>query len=244
MSGLSAQRLHAAIDATWPPAAMQRAAGFIIREGQGGGQRVSAATLDGPLAQADPAAAIAAMRALGQAPLFMVRDGETALDAELAARGLAVVDPVVALAAPCAAIATEHPPRLAAIECEFPIAALRQIWAAGGIGAGRLGVMGRVKGSRVYLLARANDRPAGAAFVACDGKVAMLHALWVSPAARRHGVARKILEKSAVWAAEQGAEWLSAVTLRRNDAARRLFTVLGMETICSYHYRKLIEEPA
>lgn len=233
-------RLFAALDATWPAASRSTAGGFTIREGRGGGQRVSAATRDGD--SRDIGAAEAAMAALGQVPLFMLRPGEDVLDAELAARGYSVVDPVVAMVAACDRVATEPPPPLAAIECELPLAIMRQTWAEGGIGQGRIDVMERVAGPRTMLFARVGDRPGGCAFVACDGDLAMLHALWVRLAARRSGAARKLLEKSAVWAAEHGATHLAVVTTRANVQAQALFAGCGMETVSSYHYRKLTPE--
>ena len=64
------ETLYGVIDATWAPAAMTQAGPWTIREGQGGGQRVSAATANGPVTEADLPQAEAAMRALGQTPLF------------------------------------------------------------------------------------------------------------------------------------------------------------------------------
>lgn len=240
MTPPSAGRLFAALDATWPAANYSTAGGFIIREGRGGGQRVSAATRADEDIDIDAAAR--AMSLLDQPPLFMLRPGEDTLDTELSARGYAVVDPVVAMVAPCARIATEPPAPLAAIECDLPLAILRQTWAAGGIGPGRINVMGRVRGPHTMLFARVGDRPGGCAFVACDGDVAMLHALWVLPDARRHGAARKILAKSAVWATTYGARDLAVVTTRANTQAQALFATCGMETVSSYHYRKLNPE--
>jgi len=54
--------------------------------GQGGGKRVSAATMAGP--NADVGQAEAAMRAMDQRPIFMIRDGDDTLDAELPRVGM------------------------------------------------------------------------------------------------------------------------------------------------------------
>ena len=88
------ETLYGVIDATWAPAAMTQAGPWTIREGQGGGQRVSAATANGPVTEAHLPEAEEAMRALGQTPLFMIRKGDDALDTMLAGRGYKVVDPV------------------------------------------------------------------------------------------------------------------------------------------------------
>ncbi len=72
--------ITALIDATWPTAELTHAGGFAIRRGAGGGSRVSASTALTPGA-GDIAEAEAAMAALGQPGLFMIRDGDAALDA-------------------------------------------------------------------------------------------------------------------------------------------------------------------
>ena len=92
--------------ATWPAAETRRLGPWTLRRGDGGGNRVSAATLDGP--PADPAAAEAVMRGWGQPPLFMIRPGEDALDACLAARGYLERDPTLIAAAPAAALAARR----------------------------------------------------------------------------------------------------------------------------------------
>ncbi|MDA3889970.1 MAG: GNAT family N-acetyltransferase, partial [Allgaiera sp.] len=81
----SAAALYDVVDATWPPAAFHRAGPWIVREGQGGGQRVSATTAVGPVARADLDSAIARQAALGQPPIFMIRPGDEDLDGWLAA---------------------------------------------------------------------------------------------------------------------------------------------------------------
>ena len=78
--------LFAVIDATWPAAALHRAGAFVVREGRGGGKRVSAASAEGPWTEADIDAAIATHARLHQPALFMIRPGDAALDAALAAR--------------------------------------------------------------------------------------------------------------------------------------------------------------
>lgn len=186
----------------------------MLRDGAGGGKRVSAATLVGPVAGELP-------------PLVMVRDGEDALDAVLAANGYVVVDPVVVYAGPCVGMETDaaaHWP---------PSDAARAVWAQGGIGPERVAVMERVKGPRTVI---ANE--AGAAFVAIAGDTAMLHALEVTPQFRRRGAARQILGAASAWAAEQGASVFSLVVTEGNVPARALYAALGMDVVARYHYRQ------
>lgn len=231
-------RALAAMEATWPSAAVQQVGPVTVRLGQGGGSRVSAATAAGPVGDDDIAAAEAAMRALGQAPLFRVGPEEGALDAALAARGYAVADEVLLLAAPVAALARARPP-VTTFEVWPPLAVEVEIWAAEGIGAARRAVMERVPGPKTTILGRIEDRPAGVAFVAADGDVAMVHAMVVAPRFRRKGLARHMVAAAAVWAAGQGAMTLALAVTRANAPARALYSSLGMGQVAEYRYRAL-----
>jgi hypothetical protein len=94
------------MEATWPPASQSRLGPFTLRAGEGGGKRVSAASLDGAFSLAELDAVEAAMAE----PLMLIREGDTALDAELDRRGWRVVDPVVAYAAPVETLTADLPP--------------------------------------------------------------------------------------------------------------------------------------
>jgi GNAT superfamily N-acetyltransferase len=177
------------------------------------------------------------MRALGQVPLFMLRPGEAALDAELAARDYAVVDPVEIRQAPLERLTGENP-YLAAFPHWPPLAVMQDIWAEDGIGPARRAVMDRVAGPKAAILGRAGDRPAGAAFVALSGAEAMLHALVVTGAARRRGCGRALLREAANWAAGQGAARLWLAVTRANGPARALYAAAGLEAAGGYHYRQ------
>jgi len=238
MSAPERAALFAALEATWPAAEVRRLGPWRLRRGAGGGKRVSAATLEGALDPATIPDAEAAMRDMGQAPLFMIRRGEDALDAALAARGYEIVDPVELYLAPVADIAAWSPQNLGAFAIWEPLAIMRDIWAAGGIGPARVAVMQRAAGPKTAILARQNDRAAGAAFVAIHGDIAMLHALEVPPEFRRLGVARNILGKAGAWAQDTGAKWFSLVTTSGNLPARALFSGLGMRSVDNYHYRR------
>jgi GNAT superfamily N-acetyltransferase len=203
----------------------------------GGGKRVSAATAEGDWTPEDIPAAEAAMAALDQPALFLIREGDAALDAALQARGYRVVDPVVSYAAPLTAF-TQAPERMTTFPHWPPMAIALDLWAEGGIGPARVAVMERAKGPKAAILGRAQDRAAGAAFVAIHDKTAMLHALEVTPSQRRQGSAHNILRAAAAWAQENGAETLSLVVTERNENARRLYASLNMQLVGKYHYRQ------
>lgn len=234
----------AVVEATWPAAATRIEGPWLLREGRGGGKRVSAATAEGAWRPGDIALAEAAQARLGQPALFLIRPEEAALDAELARCGFALVDPVVILSAPVAGLAST-PPRPLSAFCHWPpLAIQRELWAEGGIGPARLAVMERVGGPHTAILGRAGDRAAGAAFVAVAGSHAMLHALHVGTGQRRQGVARNIMRAAAAWAQHHGAIDFSVAVTRGNPPANALYSSLGMQVVGHYHYRMKVPEEA
>ncbi len=225
----------AAAEATWPPASTRRVGPWTIREGQGGGKRVSAATANGPVADRDIALAEDAMRGLGQPPLFMVRAGADALDALLQANGYHIVDPVEILACPVSMLARPPPP-ITAFPIWEPLQIMRDLWQEGGVGPTRQAVMARVPGPKAGVLGCSRDRAAGVAFVAVHEKIAMIHAVVVTPAQRRQGTAVNMVRAAACWAQDNGAESLSVLVTSANAPARALYASLGMRIVGKYHY--------
>lgn len=231
------EKLLRAFEATWPPASTARSGAFTIRDGASGGKRVSAATLSGHFDPEELAPAIAAMKQLGQTPLFQVRHDESGLDDALAKQGFEVIDPVTAYSASPEALCDPELHRLAAIPCSAPLAIQQEIWAEGGIGPARLAVMARAANPKTYLLGRKNDRPAATAFLSCHEDIAVLHALEVRPAQRRQGVARNMMVGAANWAKAQDARTLALLVVTENTAANALYASLGMQAVGGYHYR-------
>lgn len=240
MSGLpTAQTLYRVCERTWPAKSESLQGAFTIREGAGGGQRVSAATLEGDPTVAAIDAAETAMRALEQVPLFMIRDGENALDAALEARGYAVKDPVNLYACPIEALTDVEIPKVTAFTIWEPLHMMRDIWAAGGIGQGRIDVMDRCTLPKTGLLGRWNDHPAGTGYVAIEDGIAMVHALEILEHQRGQGVGKWLMRRAAVWAQAQGAHHMSVICTQENAAANGLYRSLGMDLVGSYHYRVL-----
>lgn len=235
---MTPETVYDVLEHTWPAASYRHVGAWLIREGKGGGQRVSAATAEAAFEDADIPQAEAAMERLGQTPLFMLRHSDGHLDDLLAARGYVRHDPVVIYAAPVAVLAQPAPSAMSAFPSWPPLGIAAQLWAEAGIGPGRLAVMDRVEGAKTSILARANDRAAGVTFVACHGKTAMLHALEVSPSQRRQGSANNIMRMAAIWAQDHGADTLCLAVTEANAPARALYASLGMEAVGTYHYRK------
>lgn len=235
---ISPGRLMAALDATWPAAETRIEAGWLLRRGAGGGKRVSAASRADPGADIpDIAAAEAKLAAWGQAPLFRLSEQDGGLDAALDARGYAVLDPTAIYVAPAHELTDQQDETARILRISTPLARAAEIWAAGGIGPGRLAVMERVVEPRTCLMARLADRPVGVAFAAADGGTAMLHAVEVLKTERRKGAGTMLLHGAANWAAEAGATTLALAVTEANTPARTLYERLGMTVAARYHYR-------
>ncbi|TGD43808.1 GNAT family N-acetyltransferase [Pseudotabrizicola sediminis] len=235
---MTPETLADVMEQTWPPARAFPVGPWCIRDGQGGGKRVCAATAGPGWSDEAIPEAEAAMAALGQEALFLIRQGDDGLDQALQSRGYRVVDPVVAYAAPCALLADPAPPPMAAFAHWPPLAICAEIWRDGGIGPARLAVMQRALAPKCVVLGRVNDQPTGVAFVAIHQGVAMLHALEVRSKARRQGSAHHILRAAAGWAQQNGADSLTMVVTVANSPARNLYASLGMGVVGQYHYRQ------
>lgn len=229
--------LAAVCEATWPPATRKQLGAWTIRDGQGGGNRVSAATEAWPVTDADLPTAEAAMRELGQELLFQIREGEGRLDTLLENHGYVVRDPVNLWAVAAADLAHEPIPRGTVYTMWPPLQLVRDIWEDGGIGAARQAVMDRAATPKTALLARVGDQPGGVGFVSIHDGVAMVHALYVKPTLRRRGAGRLMLRAAAKWAQGHGVEVLGLVVTQGNHAANPLYADLGMTRVGQYHYR-------
>lgn len=233
---MTPEQFFRVMEATWPAARSWRAGPWRIRDGQDGGQRVSAITAEGEWSAEDIALAEAEAAQLGQPALFLIPPGEAALDAALAARGYRVHDPVLAYAAPLDLLLHPYNP-MTAFPHWPPLAVTADLWADGDIGPSRLQVMARAQSPKCAILARTGDTPSGAAFVSLSEGIAVLHALVIGPRWRRKGAARQVMFAAAHWAQGQGATTLAVVVTEANTAARGLYEALGMQVVARYHYR-------
>ncbi|MGJ8626230.1 MAG: GNAT family N-acetyltransferase [Sulfitobacter sp.] len=237
---LSADHLFEVIDQTWPAARRFEAGKWTLREGRGGGQRVSAATALGQVDCDDIDQAATAMREMGQTPLFMIRDGDAALDGALDAMGYAVVDTVTLYTLPIRQLTDVPIPRVTAFTIWEPLAIMAEIWEKGGVGPARLDVMARAK-IKTGVLARWNEQPAGVAFAGVHENICMAHAVEVLPHQRRQGVAEWMMRAAAFWGQAQGAADMAVLCVDQNKGANALYRSLGFASAGGYHYRKLID---
>lgn len=232
----TAAEIFDVLDATWPAARLTTTGGWTIREGRGGGSRVSSATrLPGEIS--DIKFAEAAMQNLNQPPKFMLRGDDHHLDKELETHGYEILDPTVLYTGPVTLFTDTPVPYISAFNIWPPLAIVSEIWADGGIGPERQAVMERAIGPKTSILGRTENRASAAAFVAIERKIAMLHALEVTPAWRRKGVGRNILRAAAHWAQENGADHISLAVTAANVAANALYSNAGLTEVGKYHYR-------
>lgn len=237
MTQPSIQDLYDVVEATWPPASRKIIGPWIVRAGEHGGQRASATTAEGDFTANDLGRAEIEMAKLGQPNLFMIRDGDENLDVTLDKAGYRIKDPVTLYTCPVETLIDANPPLVSTFDVWPPLQIMRDIWAQGGIGDGRVNVMKRVVGPKTAILSRQAERAAGTAFVAIHNEIAMVHALEVAQALRRKGAGVNIMRAAANWARHNGATSFSLVVTSSNVAANALYKSLGMTPVGNYHYR-------
>lgn len=234
---VTADQLFDVCDHTWPAARRFDAGRWTLREGQGGGKRVSAATALGPVGTQDIMDAETAMRGLDQRPLFMIRGNDEALDALLEGVGYTVIDPVTLYTLPIEKLTDVPIPPVTAFTVWEPLAIMNEIWAKGGVGPARLDVMARAK-VKTGVLARWNEKPAGVAFAGVHDGICMVHAVEVLPHQRRQGVAEWIMRATAIWGHTKDATHLAVLCVKQNEGANALYRSLGFTAAGRYHYRQ------
>ncbi|WP_170603015.1 GNAT family N-acetyltransferase [Ruegeria arenilitoris] len=225
------------VDGTWPAASYMKVGPFKLREGRGGGSRVSAANLVGEVEAGSIDAAENAMLAMGQKLIFCLHPGDEMLDARLEQRGYGVLDPVNIYSCKINNLMDSPVPRVTVFSIWEPLAIMREIWAQCGIGPERLAVMDRVSGPKTGLLMRQSDQPAGTGFVAVHERIAMVHALEILPQHRRQGLGQWAMRAAAFWASDNKADTLSVICTKSNLGANSLYQSLGMQIVGEYHYR-------
>ena len=229
--------LARAFETTWPAAEFADAGGFRVGRGLGAGGRVSSARAMRPdWTGADIAAAEAVHREWGQPAVFRLLDDDQRLADALTQRGYRAENPTAVMVADCDRLADRAVPGMTVFALWPPLAIQGDIWAAGHIGAARQAVMPRVALPKTAILGRHADRAVGAAFVAADGPVAMIHAIEILPGFRRKGMATWLIRKAAEWAQAQGATRLALAVSRRNTSARALYDRIGFAETGGYSY--------
>ena len=223
----SIETLYEVLDFTWPSVTTELHHGWQIKNGSGGGKRVSAAIQNSPTAKVEVAEKL--MNALGQKKLFMIREGNEILDYKLHKLGYKLIDPSILLGSPIERLDKTF-------DGEFHVAPnekMKALWINAGINEKRLNVMNRAKVLKSYV---SIDNTA-VAFVAICNSIAMVHALEVAKVKQRQGFGKKIMQQIAGWAATNGANYLTVITVHNNLPAKSLYQHLRMTKLGNYHYR-------
>lgn len=225
--------IYRVLDVTWPSAQARSLGPWRLRQGLGGGSRVSATTLHGQFSEPDIDRAEEAMIGMGQDLLFMIRDGDDRLAQVLLRRGYRVWDPVTVYASGIECLVARHDN----VRVEWPPApATREVWRTGGIDDARVAVMERAECPKASLVTDWKRQPASCAYVGVADAFSMIHAIETLAAFRRKGLARRLLSHAAYWAERHGARWIVLLTRDENHAANMLYKSLGMTVAGNYFY--------
>ena len=230
-------KIHEVIDNTWPAYGRVKHGPWTLREGLGGGKRVSATTLDGFDKAPNITEAEDGMRAFDQTPIFMIREGDDDLDRNLARKGYEITGRSNIYTAPIKKFTKKDPPRLSVFEIWEPLQIQNDIWRKAGIDTTRIAVMHRTKGPKTSFFLRWGNRPAGSAFIGIHNNIAMLHALEILPQQRGKGVGTLAMYQAFNWAKSFDAHTLSVICTTENLAANALYASLHMQLVGGYHYR-------
>ncbi|MEM6677140.1 MAG: GNAT family N-acetyltransferase [Pseudomonadota bacterium] len=251
MPAIDSARFAAASDATWPAERVAWLGGWKLRFTDGAGSRAASIWATGAPGMALETAldeAEAAYHASGLPPRAQLWPGDEALDALLETRGYRLYDRsllmVRRLSEPLSALqrndgAGDEREACTAIRVTTPLEVLDQIWAEGGVGPARRAALDRAPGPKHIFLGRVGMRPAGAAAIVLDGDIAVTQALYVSPIARRRGLAAVLMAALAEAAAAEGARLMTHAVVEENAGARTLYERLGFRAFGAYHYREL-----
>jgi GNAT superfamily N-acetyltransferase len=223
-------------DATWPAAHCHQDGPWLLRQSPGGGKRVTAASTDKTVSDADIKHAVERMADFGQTPTFSVLPGDET-DTKLAKLGYAATDETWGYHCPIDLLAAQPLKPVTAFPIWPPLQLARDIWAEGGIGPDRLAVMERAACDKTTILGRVNDRAGGVAYAGLHDGCTMVHALEILAKQRRHGLARSLMISAAQWGGARGATQMAVLVTKANAPANALYTRLGMTPLQGYHYR-------
>ena len=225
------------IDLTWPAEEFLEFPKWKLRKNINGGKRVSAATAIGKPDVPDIQFVENTLTKWCQDKLFMIKIGDSILDAALKERGYSIVDPTNIWSISSKALSKQQIPPVTAYSIFPPLAIQRELWMANGIGASRIEIMDRVETPKTTIFGRTNAKPAASAFVAIANKIAMVHALIVDQKCQRQGIGKFVMQKAGDWAHQLGVENVVVLCTKKNQSANTFYKSIGMQVIGEYHYR-------
>ena len=227
----------AASETCWPPLNKKNIGPWVIREGEGGGNRVSSTTANDFFRKEDIFIAENHMQLLNQKNIFQILGKDLELDNILDRLGYSLVDKTVVYGSKIAKMSSPCVPPMTAFNIWPPLRIMKDIWEIGGTTDSRISVMERCKVRKTAILGRIENKAAGCAFISEYKGIAILQALFVLPSYRRKGLARFLISESVKWVSYAESAYLALMTDKYNKEARGLYDSLGMKIIDKYHYR-------
>ena len=226
-----------ASEVCWPPLNKKSIGPWIIREGEGGGNRVSSTTANDCFTKKDIFLAENHMSLLNQENIFHIRQKDSELDYILEGLGYSLVDKPLVYGSKIAKMSPPCVPPMTVFNIWPPLRIMKDIWKIGGTTDSRMAVMARCKVRKTAILGRIENKVAGCAFISEYKGIAILQSLFVLPNYRRKGLAGFIISESVKWASYKESSYLALMTDKYNKEARGLYDSLGMTVIDNYHYR-------
>lgn len=234
--------LEEAAARAWPARETLARDGWLLRFSGGGSKRANS-TLTLAWKGADVEARLDAVkdeyRRREQTPIFSIVDisQPADLDARLAARGYALVEPTLLMLKSVSSSPRASP--LVRRHADAPSEWLDVYFSAITSDRRRTApdIIARLPSPRCFFVADVGGEAAAVGLGVAEGRYCGIECMATREAARRSGGARAILTDLEAWADGQGAETLWLQVLRDNSSARRLYDATGFESVGSYHYR-------
>jgi GNAT superfamily N-acetyltransferase len=169
------------------------------------------------------------------------------LDAELAARGYALICPCLVMTAAVGEVTAQAGEGDGVMVAEAPDEAWLDAWLSledvrPEQRAARTAFLGRTKAAQVFAAGRVEGVTAAVGRGALDGGWLGVFGMATRPAFRRRGLARAVLGALAAWGAVRGAGRMYLQVIEANVSARALYDATGFTVHHGYHYRERVGE--
>ena len=181
----------------------------------------------------------AAYRMRGLPPLFQVSPASRPRELEdvLRARGYAHKPPTMLMIADALAIATESDAVIASTADADFVRLTREGSHSPADGDERLSILERIACPKAFVTAHADGASVSCGASVATGDWASVYVMRTTPAERRRGHGRKVLQAIAAWALRQGATRLYLQVDEANAAGRALYARAGFRDGYRYlHY--------